>query len=104
MQEPTYDKERERRLVELLRGLAARIAELTSDDALLAEGPALLKMMGDARSELFHYEVRCTYDSPEVAENRRIVEQARRKMDDIDLRGADLGFDDEEEDEPWQGR
>jgi len=29
------------------------------------------------RSELFHYEVRVTYDSPEVAENRRIVREAK---------------------------
>lgn len=32
--------------------------------------------MGDARSELFHYEVRATYDTPEVADSRRIVNDA----------------------------
>ncbi len=104
MQEPTYGKERERRLIELLRGLAARIAELASDEELLARGPELLKLMGDARSELFHYEVRCTYDTPEVAENRRIVEQARRQLDDMDLGAPEPDFDDEEGDEPWRNR
>ena len=29
------------------------------------------------RSELFHYEVRATYDTPEVADNRRIVGEAK---------------------------
>jgi hypothetical protein len=48
-------------------------------------------MMGDARSELFHYEVRSTYDTPEAAESRRIVEQARDQMESLD-------FDNEE----WQ--
>ena len=32
--------------------------------------------MGGVKSELFHYEVRATYDTPEVAENRRIVEES----------------------------
>lgn len=104
MQEPTYDKERERRLVELLRGLAARIAELASDEELLAQGPELLRMMGDARSELFHYEVRSTYDTPDVAESRRIVDQARRQREQPDLGGTRPDFDDEEDDQPWQGR
>ena len=35
--------------------------------------------MGDARSEMFHYEVRSTYDTPEVADSRRIVEEAQRQ-------------------------
>jgi hypothetical protein len=35
-----------------------------------------MKLIGDVRSELFHYEVRATYDTPEVAENRRIVSEA----------------------------
>lgn len=101
MSEPTYDKSRERRLVELLRALAAHIAGLTSDDALLSAGPELLKMMGDARSELFHYEVRCTYDTPEVAESRRIVELARRQTELLDL-DSDADFGDSEEDVPWR--
>lgn len=100
MKEPTYDKGRERRLIELLRALAVRIDELRQDDALLAAGPELLKMMGDARSELFHYEVRCTYDTPEIAESRRIVELARQQMESVDFE-TDANFGDSEEDVPW---
>ena len=97
MHEETYDGERAERLVALLRALAARIDALSGDADLLAAGPELIKMMGDARSELFHYEVRITYDTPEVAEGRRIVEQARQQLDA-------LAFDDaaEGEDEPWR--
>lgn len=94
MHEQVYDQERAARLVELLRNLAARIGALDKEGDLLAAGPELLKLMGDARSELFHYEVRATYDTPEIAESRRIVEQAQRQMDD-------MAFDDEE-DEPWR--
>jgi hypothetical protein len=50
--------------------------------------------MGDARTELFHYEVRSTYDTPEVAESRRIVDEARR---------TDFAPDEPEDDEPWRG-
>jgi hypothetical protein len=39
----------------------------------LANASELTKLLGEARSELFHYEVRATYDTPEVAESRRIV-------------------------------
>ncbi len=97
MHDQTYDPERAARLVVLLRELAARIAALSDDRALLAAGPELIKMMGDARSELFHYEVRATYDTPEVAESRRIVEQARQQSES-------LTFDDaaDQEDEPWR--
>ena len=94
--EQTYGDARRRRLVELLRQIAARIAALEDDDALLAAGPELLKLMGDARSELFHYEVRSTYDTPEVAESRRIVDEARRRLDDLDFETG--------EDEPWRNR
>ena len=44
--------------------------------ALLANASELTKLLGEARSELFHYEVRATYDTPEVAESRRIVNDA----------------------------
>lgn len=96
MQEPTYDEARARRLVELLRGLAVRIAELREDQALLAAGPELLKMMGDARSELFHYEVRLTYDTPEIAESRRIVEAAKGQTEALDFGDSDPDLDPEE--------
>ena len=94
--EQTYGEERRRRLLQLLRGLAARITELGDDAALLAAGPELLRLMGDARSELFHYEVRSTYDTPEVAESRRVVDEARRGAQDITF--------DSEDEEPWQRR
>ena len=95
MSEPVYDDGRAERLIELLRALAARIGELKADEDLLRAGPELIKMMGDARSELFHYEVRHTYDTPEVADNRRIVEQAQQQMENLDFRSA-------EEDAEWQ--
>jgi hypothetical protein len=89
-----YGPERAERLLALLRGLAARILEL-DDRAMLAAAPELQRLIGDIRSELFHYEVRRTYDTPEVAEHRRIVEDAQRGTEALD-------FDDEGE-EPWQG-
>lgn len=80
MAEETYRNDRAHRLIAALRDLAARIRELDRERRLLAAGPELLKRMGDIRSELFHYEVRVTYDTPEVAESRRIVEEARRHL------------------------
>lgn len=94
MPEDTYGAERAARLVALLRALARRIEELASDRELLAAGPELLKMMGDARTELFHYEVRSTYDTPEIAESRRIVDEARRRFEALDF--------DPEDDAPWR--
>jgi len=35
-------------------------------------------VIGDVRSELFHDDVRCTDDTPEEAEHRRLVDEARR--------------------------
>jgi len=95
MTEPVYDDSRAERLIELLRALAARIRELEEDQDLLLVGPELIKLMGDARSELFHYEVRQTYDTPEVADNRKIVERAQQQMDNLD-------FSDPEEGAEWQ--
>ena len=91
-----YGKERADRLAALLRSLAARIQELDRTGQLLRSGPELMRLMGDARSELFHYEVRSTYDTPEVADNRRIVEDAQRQ--------DPFGHDDSEDDEPWRRR
>lgn len=87
-----YDQGRADRLAELLRTLAARIQELDRAGQLLSGVPDLLQLMGDARSELFHYEVRSTYDTPEVAESRRIVEDAQRSFT----------VDEPEDDEPWR--
>src|SRR5881396_702833 len=79
--EQTYDEGRARNLEALLRALAARILELDSQGRLLHEAGELMKLTGDVRSELFHYEVRVTYDTPEVAENRRIVSEAEDEKD-----------------------
>ena len=91
-----YDDARADRLADLLRELARRIQELDQAGQLLRGAPELLRLMGDARSELFHYEVRSTYDTPEVADNRRIVEDAQRQ----DF----FPNDDSEDDEPWRRR
>jgi hypothetical protein len=101
MHDQIYTDERARRLVELLRGLGARIRALADED-LLAAGPELMKMMGDARSELFHYEVRATYDTPQTAESRRIVNDARRGGEALDF-GTGYDPDDREGSEPWAG-
>ena len=79
--EQTYDEGRARRLEALLRTLAARIAELDSEGRLLEQAGELMQLTGDVRSELFHYEVRVTYDTPEVAENRRIVADAEQSQE-----------------------
>jgi len=91
-----YDDQRATRLAEMLRALAARILELDRQGQLLRSGPELLRRMGDIRSELFHYEVRSTYDTPEIADSRRIVEDA--------LRHDPLSPLDPEDDEPWRPR
>jgi hypothetical protein len=96
-----YGPERERQLLELLRALARRIQELDRMGGLLDAAPELQQLLGDARSELFHYEVRLTYDTPEVADSRRIVEEAKRQLRD---RGFIPGDEDEDEGGPdWRG-
>lgn len=74
--EQTYDEGRARNLEALLVALAERIQELRAAGTLLRHAGELTKLIGDIRSELFHYEVRATYDTPEVAESRRIVRDA----------------------------
>ena len=78
MSDQTYDEGRARNLEALLRALAERIRELDSEGALLQHAGELTKLIGDVRSELFHYEVRATYDTPEVAESRRVVDDAQQ--------------------------
>ena len=95
MSEEVYGPERAQRLVALLRALAERIQELDKAGRLLDAAPELQKLFGNARSELFHYEVRSTYDTPEVAESRRIVEDAQDRLDE-------LQFEEGDEEEPWQ--
>lgn len=88
-----YEPARADRLRALLRLLAKRIQELDASGDMLAAAAELQQLLGDARSELFHYEVRSTYDTPEIAESRRIVRDA-----------AESAFttDDPEDDEPWR--
>jgi hypothetical protein len=97
-QDEVYGPERAARLVTLLRALAERIRELDRASRLLDASAELQKLLGNARSELFHYEVRLTYDTPEIAESRRIVDDAERRA-----REFDLGAVDDDEDEPWRG-
>ena len=75
-QEQTYDEGRARNLEGMLRALSERIREQDRLGRLLEEAGELMRLIGDVRSELFHYEVRVTYDTPEIAENRRIVREA----------------------------
>ena len=78
MADQTYDDGRARNLEVLLKALADRIHELDAKGELLKNAGELTKLIGDVRSELFHYEVRATYDTPEVAESRRIVSDAKQ--------------------------
>src|SRR5258707_4063335 len=96
MSEEVYGPERAQRLVALLRALAERIGELDRTGRLLNASPELQKLLGNARSELFHYEIRSTYDTPEVAESRRIVDEA--------IDGRDFTLDEPDDDEPWRPR
>jgi hypothetical protein len=81
MSDQTYDDGRARELERLLRSLAERIRELDAAGRLLANPAELTKLIGDVKSELFHYEVRATYDTPEVAESRRIVNDAIKRAE-----------------------
>jgi hypothetical protein len=97
--EQTYDEGRARNLEALLRALAKRIQELDREGRLLHEAGELMKLTGDVRSELFHYEVRITYDTPEVAENRRIVTDAKNDKDDKKWERNEWTPDEDEEKE-----
>jgi len=77
--EQTYDEGRARNLEALLRALAERIRELDRQGRLLEQAGELMKLTGDIRSELFHYEVRATYDTPEIADSRRIVSESKNE-------------------------
>jgi hypothetical protein len=90
-----YGRERIERLKAALRELAERIDDLDERGDLLAAVPDLIRRMGELRSELFHYEVRCTYDTPEIAESRRIVDEAQHPPESFPR-------SDSEDDEPWR--
>ena len=95
--EEVYGPDRAERLLAMLRALAERIQTLDRTGGLLERAPELQQLLGNARSELFHYEVRVTYDTPEIAERLRIVDEAERRA-----RDAAAGFEDDEDDEPWR--
>lgn len=92
MGDETYDDGRARNLEALLRALSIRIAEMDREGKLLNRAGELIKLLGDVRSELFHYEVRATYDTPEIAEHRRIVAQAQ-EIDDTQWRNSEWTVD-----------
>lgn len=98
MADQTYDDDRAERLRALLRDLATRILMLDGEGKLLANAGELMRLIGDVRSELFHYEVRSTYDTPEIAEHRRLVEEARNP-DDNTWEPTSWSADDDEETE-----
>ncbi len=79
MADETYGEARRRNLEQMLRTLAERIRQLDAAGVLLTRANELMELIGDVRTELFHYEVRATYDTPEVAENRRIVADAQNE-------------------------
>lgn len=91
--EELYDEARAERLKVLLRRLAELIQKLDQKGVLLDASAELQRILGDARSELFHYEVRSTYDTPEIAEHRRLVEDAMNST---------FTIDDPEDEEPWR--
>src|SRR5438093_10333589 len=101
--EEVYGPDRAERLLAMLRALAERIQALDRSGQLLERVPELQKLLGNTRSELFHYEVRLTYDTPEVAESRRIVDEAERQAREA-AAGGGGGFDEDEDDDAWRER
>ena len=99
--EQTYDEGRARNLEAMLVALSRRIAELERRGELLKHAGELTKLIGDVRSELFHYEVRATYDTPEIADSRRIVAEAQRTKE-AQWEKTEWTPDDPEPDEPEQ--
>ena len=97
MSEETYDEGRARNLEALLRAMAERIQTLDRQGELLSHAGELLKLFGDIRSELFHYEVRATYDTPEIAEHRRLVQES---TDTQEARWEKTEWSPDEEDDP----
>lgn len=76
MADESYDPARADKLAQMLRELARRILTLDAEGRLLGEPSSLLRTLGDIRTELFRYEVRKTFDAPEITDHRRIVDEA----------------------------
>lgn len=95
------------KLRESLLRLATLIQDLDAGGELLEAAPQLLQALGELRSKLFEYEVRCTgrllpktSESPEVAEAQRIVEEAVQRMQEAEedwSQGWTPGQEDEDE-------
>lgn len=98
--EQTYDDGRARNLEAMLLALADRIRELQGQGALLKNAHELTRLIGEVRSELFHYEVRATYDTPEIAESRRIVSDAKQTPEEAKWE-PDEWKPDEDDDREW---
>jgi hypothetical protein len=101
MSEQTYGEGRKRQLEALLKALASRILELDAQGKLLDQAGELMRLIGDVKSELFHYEVRVTYDTPEVAESRRIVNEAKPEDTDKTKWEKTEWMPDEDDDREW---
>jgi hypothetical protein len=99
MAEETYGEGRRRKLEEMLRTLADRIRERDAAGRLLTDANELMELVGDVRSELFHYEVRATYDTPEVAESRRIIAEAQ--SDQTNWESGEWEPDDDDKGSSW---
>lgn len=96
--EQTYDDARAANLKAMLRALAERIRMLDAGDQLLPNAGELMRLIGDVRSELFHYEVRCTYDTPEIADHRRLVDEAKQRDDES---WTPTGWSPDDEESEW---
>ena len=81
--EQAYDDGHTEMFEALLRAAVDWIQALHAADAVLAHAGELMKMSGDVRSELFHCEVRGTYDAAQVAEHRRLIDEARRSDESV---------------------
>jgi len=101
MSEQTYGEGRKRQHEALLKALASRILELDAQGKLLDQAGELMRLIGDVKSELFHYEVRVTYDTPEVAESRRIVNEAKPEDTDKTKWEKTEWMPDEDDDREW---
>ncbi len=99
-QDQTYDDGRARNLEAMLAALADRIRELQAQGALLQNAHELTRLIGEVRSELFHYEVRATYDTPEIAESRRIVSDAKDTPEEAKWEPNEWKPD-EDDDQEW---
>src|SRR5260370_13491295 len=76
--EEVYGPDRAQRLLAMLRALAERIRELDRSGQLLERGPELQKLLGNTRSELFHYQVPLTYATHDHPHSPHLVEHAHR--------------------------